>query len=116
MPGDYAVPGGGAQRLDPSSRAATGAPPQRAQQVAIDTGDAQLLLAEQEVPRNGAVVTRTMQVTRWIDSSYLLWCAGAQRPGTGRGGERVPVRRDLPAGLSELQPRTLGRGGPERCR
>ena len=81
MPGDYAVPGGGAQRLDPSSRAATGAPPRRAQQVAIDTGDAQLLLAEQEVPRDGAVVTRTMQVTRWDRQQLLALVRGRAAPG-----------------------------------
>ena len=44
-----------------------------------------LVLAEEEVPRSGAVVTRNIQLARWTDGRYLLWSGRRKRPGTGEG-------------------------------
>jgi hypothetical protein len=44
-----------------------------------------LRLAEEEVPRSGAVVTRTLQLARWTDGRYALWTGRCKRIGTGEG-------------------------------
>jgi hypothetical protein len=55
------------------------------------------VLEEEEVPRSRAVVTRTMQLTRWTDGRYLLWSGRRKRPGTGEGasGLRFDVVQPL---------------------
>ncbi len=45
----------------------------------------ELLLFEEEVPREGARVTRTYQYARWIDGSTYLWMGRRKRPGRGEG-------------------------------
>jgi hypothetical protein len=47
--------------------------------------DSDLVLNEEEVPRAGAVVTRTFQYTRWTDGGVHLWLARRKRPGRGEG-------------------------------
>lgn len=45
----------------------------------------ELLLYEEEVPREGARVTRTYQYARWIDGSTHLWVGRRKEPGRGEG-------------------------------
>lgn len=45
----------------------------------------ELLLFEEEVPREGARVTRTYQYARWIDGSTHLWIGRRKEPGRGEG-------------------------------
>lgn len=47
--------------------------------------DRELLLFEEEVPREGARVTRTYQYARWIDGSTHLWIGRRKSPGRGDG-------------------------------
>ena len=57
-----------------------------------------LVLAEEEVPREGAVVTRNVQLARWIDGRTVVWSGRRKRPGTGEGasGLRFDVVESLP--------------------
>ncbi|MCW5798287.1 MAG: hypothetical protein KIT40_07305 [Nitrospira sp.] len=45
----------------------------------------ELLLFEEEVPREGARVTRTYQYARWIDGSTHLWIGRRKGPDRGEG-------------------------------
>ena len=45
----------------------------------------ELLLFDEEVPREGARVTRTYQYARWIDGSTHLWIGRRKGPGRGEG-------------------------------
>jgi hypothetical protein len=45
----------------------------------------QLRIEEEEVPREGAVVTRTFQFGRWFDGRSLLWVGKRKRIGRGEG-------------------------------
>ena len=45
----------------------------------------ELLLFEEEVPREGARVTRTYQYARWIDGTTHLWIGRRKSPGRGEG-------------------------------
>jgi hypothetical protein len=44
-----------------------------------------LLLHDEEVPREGARVTRSYQYARWIDGSTHLWIGRRKQPGRGEG-------------------------------
>jgi hypothetical protein len=44
-----------------------------------------LRIEEEEVPREGVVVTRTFQFARWFDGRSLLWVGRRKRPGRGEG-------------------------------
>jgi hypothetical protein len=44
-----------------------------------------LLLHDEEVPREGARVTRAYQYARWIDGSTHLWIGRRKQPGRGEG-------------------------------
>lgn len=44
-----------------------------------------LWLNEEEVPRNGVLVERTFQRTRWYDGRTLLWVGRKKSPGRGEG-------------------------------
>jgi hypothetical protein len=44
-----------------------------------------LLLHDEEVPREGARVTRAYQYARWIDGSTHLWIGRCKQPGRGEG-------------------------------
>jgi hypothetical protein len=44
-----------------------------------------LRIEEEEVPREGAVVTRAFQFARWIDGRSLLWLGRRKRAGRGEG-------------------------------
>ena len=45
----------------------------------------QLRIEEEEVPREGTVVTRTFQFGRWFDGRSLLWVGKRKRIGRGEG-------------------------------
>jgi hypothetical protein len=45
----------------------------------------ELLLHDEEVPREGARVTRGFQYARWIDGSCHLWVGRRKQPGRGEG-------------------------------
>jgi len=45
----------------------------------------ELLLYEEEVPREGARVIRTYQYARWIDGTTHLWIGRRKGPGRGEG-------------------------------
>ncbi|MGH8487480.1 MAG: hypothetical protein ACREXS_01045 [Gammaproteobacteria bacterium] len=45
----------------------------------------ELLLHDEEVPREGARVTRSYQYARWIDGSTHLWIGRRKQPGRGEG-------------------------------
>lgn len=45
----------------------------------------ELLLRDEEVPREGARVTRSYQYARWIDGSTHLWIGRRKQPGRGEG-------------------------------
>lgn len=55
----------------------------------------ELLLHEEEVPREGVRVTRAYQYARWIDGSTYLWIGRRKQPGRGEGssGLRFDVAR-----------------------
>ena len=44
-----------------------------------------LRIEEEEVPREGAVVTRAFQFARWLDGRSLLWLGRRKRAGRGEG-------------------------------
>jgi len=44
-----------------------------------------LRIEEEEVPREGVVVTRTFQFGRWFDGRSLIWVGRRKRPGRGEG-------------------------------
>lgn len=48
-------------------------------------GEPPLRIEEEEVPREGVVVTRTFQFGRWFDGRSLLWVGRRKRPGRGEG-------------------------------
>ena len=45
----------------------------------------ELLLYDEEVPREGVRVTRHYQMARWIDGSTLVWVAHRKQVGRGEG-------------------------------
>ena len=47
--------------------------------------DRELLLYDEEVPREGARVTRAFQYARWTDGSTFLWIGRRKRTGRGEG-------------------------------
>lgn len=59
---------------------------------AIIGGGGDLRLAEEEVPREGAVVERSFQFARWFDGRSLLWLG--RRKGVGRGEGASGLRFD----------------------
>ncbi|HEY0375614.1 MAG TPA: hypothetical protein VGC87_01500 [Pyrinomonadaceae bacterium] len=62
----------------------------------------ELLLRDEEVPREGARVTRSYQYARWIDGSTQLWAGRKKQPGRGEGssGLRFDVLEALPTATS----------------
>ena len=50
----------------------------------LDPGH-ELFLQDEEVPREGARVTRSYQYSRWVDGSTHLWIGRRKRPGRGEG-------------------------------
>jgi hypothetical protein len=47
--------------------------------------EAPLRIAEEEIPRDGATVTRAFQYTRWSDDRAYLWLGRAKHTGRGEG-------------------------------
>ena len=59
----------------------------------------ELLLHDEEVPREGARVTRSFQYTRWIDGSTHLWIGRRKQPGRGEGSSGLQF--DILTALAE---------------
>jgi hypothetical protein len=49
------------------------------------TPDAPVMLREEEVPREGARVTRAYQLARWVDGTTFLWLGRRKAVGRGEG-------------------------------
>jgi hypothetical protein len=54
---------------------------------------APVLVPEDEIPREGARLTRGYQLARWIDGTTFLWCG--RRKGVGRGEGSSGLRFDV---------------------
>jgi hypothetical protein len=50
-----------------------------------DDPTAPLLMPEEEVPREGALVRRAFQGARWHDGRLLVWSANRKTAGRGEG-------------------------------
>ena len=57
----------------------------------------ELLLHDEEVPREGARVTHHYQLARWLDGSTLLWASRRKRVGRGEGSSALLFDRILDA-------------------
>jgi hypothetical protein len=55
--------------------------------------DAEVILREEEVPREGARVTRAYQLARWFDGTTFLWLG--RRKAVGRGEGSSGLRFDV---------------------
>lgn len=77
-------PDGTSEPIEPRGRLLTAADP--------------LVLEEEEVPRDGALVTRSFQLARWVDGRVLLWSGRRKRPGTGEGSSGLRFDVVVPAG------------------
>ncbi len=62
----------------------------------------ELLVQEEEIPREGARVTRTYQYARWIDGSTHLWIGRRKEPGRGEGSSGL--RFDVALALDTTAP------------
>jgi hypothetical protein len=51
----------------------------------LSSRSAPLRLAEEEIPRDGALVTRSFQSARWFGGRSFLWLGRAKRAGRGEG-------------------------------
>ena len=58
-----------------------------------DRPDGVLSIHEEEVPREGARVTRTYQLARWQDGSTHLWIGRRKRVGRGEGSSGLRFDR-----------------------
>jgi hypothetical protein len=58
----------------------------------LNTGS-ELLLHDEEVPREGARVTRHYELARWIDGSTLLWASRRKQVGRGEGSSGLRYDR-----------------------
>jgi len=60
-----------------------------------------LLLYDEEVPREGARITRQRRLARWTDGSTWLWTSFRNEVGTGEGASRLQFDQVLePAGTA----------------
>jgi hypothetical protein len=48
-------------------------------------GGGDVRLAEEEVPREGAILERSFQHARWFDGTSVLWVGRRRRAGRGEG-------------------------------
>ena len=64
--------------------------------VLLNEGGARLRLAEEEVPRDGAVVTRRYQLARTPDGGTALWIGRRKRVGEGEGWSGLRFDTALP--------------------
>lgn len=61
----------------------------RAQGPLLRSGDARLAIHDEEIPREGARVTRLFEHTRWLGGSTLLWVALRKQVGRGEGSSAL---------------------------
>lgn len=59
-------------------------------------------LEDEEVPRDGVVVTRKAQFARWIDGERLHWIGRSKTPGNGEGASGL--RHDIRVRKDQLSP------------
>ena len=65
-----------------------------------DVADDRLRIAEEEVPRDGVVVTRSFQLARTSDGGTVLWIGRRKQAGQGEGSSGLRFDTALPpAGL-----------------
>jgi hypothetical protein len=78
-----------------------------------------LLIPEEEVPREGAVVRRAWQGARWYDGRLFVWSANRKSAGRGEGssGLRFDTLREWGSTIGRRQKPVAGHGGAvERLR
>jgi hypothetical protein len=63
---------------------------------------AELLLRDEEVPREGVRVSRQYELARWIGGETFLWAGRKKTVGRGEGSSGLAFDRELPSG--EPQP------------
>jgi len=74
----------------------------------VATGDvllslSNLLLYDEEVPREGACITRRRRLARWTDGSTWLWTSFRNEVGQGEGASRLQFDQLLePSGAAEV--------------
>lgn len=63
-----------------------------------------LRIEEQEVPRDGAIVTRRFQLTRWTDGRTVVWAGRSKRVGRGEGSSGLSFDSvENAAGVSSMR-------------
>jgi hypothetical protein len=62
----------------------------------------ELLLRDEEVPREGMRVTRQYELARWIGGTTFLWAGRKKQVGRGEGSSGLAFDRELRSG--EPQP------------
>jgi len=62
---------------------------------------AQLLLYDEEVPREGVHITRQRRLARWTDGSTWLWTSFRNQAGTGEGSSGLKFDQVLEPGRSQ---------------
>jgi hypothetical protein len=72
----------GRTHLRRAAMAVTGAPPPHTQG-AIIGAPGPLIVADEEIPRSGVTLTRSMRYARWIDGSTYLWIGREKEAGQG---------------------------------
>jgi hypothetical protein len=91
------LPGSGGQVLTRLKRGAVlvadGSPEVRHALGEILNPGGDLLLQDEEVPREGARVTRHYELARWIDGSTLLWASRRKQVGRGEGSSGLRYDR-----------------------
>jgi hypothetical protein len=86
-------------RLRRAAMAVTGAPPPHALGAIIGAPGA-LIINDEEVPRSGATVTRSIQYARWLDGSTHLWAGRRNEPGQGEANSGLQFDTARGAGAS----------------
>ena len=56
--------------------------------------NARLLIREEEVPREGAIVRRSYQAARWLDGRLFVWAGHRKIVGRGEGSSGLALRFD----------------------
>ena len=58
----------------------------------------QVMIREDEIPREGALVTRAYQLARWIDGTTYLWLGRRKTVGRGEGSSGLRFDTTEPPG------------------
>ena len=60
----------------------------------------ELLLYDEEIPREGTVLTRQRRLARWTDGSTWLWTSFRNQVGRGEGASRLEFDQVRPADIA----------------